>query len=314
MLPTVWAVLRRIAMAALTFFLLITVAFFIIRAAPGGPFDSERERPAAVKEKLEERYGWNKPLYEQYGDYMLRLASGDLGRSVGKDRPVTALLIEAGPKSLTLGVLALLVAIPIGCGLGILAAFRQNGWLDYSAMAMAMIGISLPTFVVGPILVSLFGIGSGSVAHWFPPALWGWDFEHLFLPVITLSLPMIAYLARIMRGSMIEALRSPFVRTARAKGLSSSIIIRRHLFKPAALPVVSFLGPAIAGVLTGSVVVEKIFALPGLGQFFLSSATGRDLDLAGGLVIVYGGFVIVANMLVDLAYLWLDPKARLKAS
>lgn len=301
---------RRLLIAIPTMLVLITLSFFLMKLAPGGPFDTERALSEQEIENLNKYWGLDKPLHEQFVLYLSRLPQGDLGYSTSKDKPVAELIAEGAPVSFTVGVLSLLLASIVGCTIGIMAAYRQNKTIDHMSMSTAMIGMSVPTFVVGPILLLVIGVWLG----WTEVGGWkGLDFSALVLPVITLSLPQIAYLARITRGSMIETLRSPFVRTARAKGLPSGLILRRHLIRPAALPVISFLGPATAGVITGSVVIEKVFALPGLGRFFVDAALNRDLELAMGVVILYGSLIIMANLIVDLMYAWLDPRQR-KAS
>lgn len=303
-----WPVVgRRLLIAIPTLITLITLSFFLMKLAPGGPFDTDRQLSPQQMENINKKWGLDKPLYEQFGLYLARLPQGNLGYSTSKDKPVAELIMQAAPVSFTIGALSLLLASVVGCSIGVLAAFKQNSAVDHAAMSSAMTGMSVPTFVVGPVLLLVFGV-------WL---LWvdvgGWQGLHLstlILPVVTLALPQIAYLARITRGSMIETLRSPFVRTARAKGLPTRLILRRHLLKPAALPVISFLGPATAGVITGSVVIEKVFALPGLGRFFVDAALNRDLELAMGIVILYGLLIIAANLVVDVLYAWLDPRQR----
>lgn len=298
---------RRLLIAIPTMLVLIALSFFLMKLAPGGPFDTERALSEQEIENLNKYWGLDKPLYEQFGLYLWRLPQGDLGYSTSKDKPVGELIAQAAPVSFTVGVLSLILAGIVGCTIGVTAAFWQNRFLDHQLMSFAMTGMSVPTFVMGPILLLVYGVW----LMWVEVGGWqGLDFSALILPVITLALPQIAYLARITRGSMIETLRSPFVRTARAKGLPTRVILRRHLLKPAALPVISFLGPATAGVITGSVVIEKVFALPGLGRFFVDAALNRDLELAMGVVILYGALIIVANLVVDLMYVWLDPRQR----
>lgn len=299
---------KRLLSAIPTLLILITLAFFMMRAAPGGPFDSERALPPAVQAQVEAAYHLDEPLWQQYGRYLGAVARGDLGPSFQyPGYSVNELIIAGLPVSLSLGVLAMLLAILLGCSLGVLAAVRQNRALDHGAMGLAMVGISIPNFVIAPVLILLFAVHLG----WLPAG--GWDGGHwrnLLLPVIALALPQVAYVARLMRGSMIEVLRSNYIRTARAKGLPASKVILRHALKPALMPVVSYLGPATAAVITGSVVIEQIFSIPGLGRFFVQGALNRDYTVVLGVVVFYGALIIAFNFLVDLIYGALDPRVR----
>jgi oligopeptide transport system permease protein len=289
-----------------TLFVLIALAFFMIRAAPGGPFDSERNLPPEIEANLRAAYHLDEPLPVQFGRYMGGLLRGDFGPSFQyKDFTVTELIAAGFPVSLLLGGLAMLLALAIGVSIGTLAALRHNGPADRIAMAVAMIGISIPNFVMAPLLVLVFAIYLG----WLPAGgLGGFDPRHLVLPVIALALPQVAYISRLTRGSMIEVLNSPFVRTARAKGLPERKVVFGHALKPALLPVVSYLGPATAAIITGSVVIEQIFGVPGLGRYFVQGALNRDYTLVMGVVIFYGALIIVFNFIVDLIYAWLDPR------
>ncbi len=299
--------LKRLASAVPTLFLLITFAFFLIRIAPGGPFDSERALPPDIETNLAAKYHLDEPLPVQYVRYLWQIARLDLGPSFHYlDWTVNDLLMQGAPISFTLGGLALLIALLVGVPIGAWAALRQNRPADYSIMGVAMIGISIPNFVMAPLLILLFAITLG----WLPAG--GWDFSpsRMVLPVITLALPMIAYIARITRGSMIEVLRSSFIRAARAKGMPEKEILFNHALKPALLPVISYLGPAAAAILTGSVVVERIFTIPGIGSYFVQGALNRDYTLVMGVVILYGMLIILFNFLVDLIYGLLDPRIR----
>lgn len=299
--------LKRLASAVPTLFLLITFAFFLIRIAPGGPFDSERALPPDIEANLAAKYHLDEPLPVQYVRYLWQIVRLDLGPSFHYlDWTVNDLIIQGAPISFTLGGLALLIALLVGVPIGAWAALRQNRPSDYSIMGVAMIGISIPNFVMAPLLILLFAITLG----WLPAG--GWDFSpsRMVLPVMTLALPMIAYIARITRGSMIEVLRSSFIRTARAKGMPEKEILFNHALKPALLPVISYLGPAAAAILTGSVVVERIFTIPGIGSYFVQGALNRDYTLVMGVVILYGMLIILFNFLVDLIYGWLDPRIR----
>lgn len=299
--------LKRLASAVPTLFLLITVAFFLIRVAPGGPFDSERALPPDIEANLAAKYHLDEPLVFQYFRYLAQIARLDFGPSFHYlDWTVNDLIVQGAPVSFMLGFLAMLLACLIGVSAGALAALRQNSRTDYTVMGFSMIGISVPNFVVAPLLILLFAIALG----WLPAGGWDGRPTRMVLPVITLALPMIAYIARITRGSMIEVLHSDFIRTARAKGMPEREILVRHALKPALLPVISYLGPAAAAILTGSVVVERIFTIPGIGSYFVQGALNRDYTLVMGVVILYGMLIIVFNFVVDLVYAWLDPRIR----
>ncbi|MGY6629478.1 MAG: oligopeptide ABC transporter permease OppB [Wenzhouxiangella sp.] len=299
--------LKRLASAIPTLFLLITFAFFLIRIAPGGPFDGERALPPDIEANLAAKYHLDEPLPLQYLRYLWQIVRLDFGPSFHYlDWTVNDLIAQGAPVSFTLGGLALLLALAVGIPIGAWAALRQNRPGDYAVMSIAMVGISIPNFVVAPLLILLFAIGLG----WLPAGGWEFSPSRMVLPVITLALPMIAYIARITRGSMIEVLRSSFIRTARAKGLPEKEILFNHALKPALLPVISYLGPAAAGILTGSVVVERIFTIPGIGSYFVQGALNRDYTLVMGVVILYGVLIILFNYLVDLIYAWLDPRIR----
>ncbi len=299
--------LRRLASAIPTLFLLITVAFFLIRIAPGGPFDSERALPPEIEANLAAKYHLDEPLVFQYARYMWQIARLDFGPSFHyRDWSVNDLILQGAPVSFSLGVLALFIALIIGVAIGAWAAMRQNRPSDYTVMSFAMIGISIPNFVMAPLLILLFAITLG----WLPAGGWDYSPSRMVLPVVTLALPMIAYIARITRGSMIEVLHSSYIRTVRAKGMPEKDVILRHALKPALLPVISYLGPAAAAILTGSVVVERIFTIPGIGSYFVQGALNRDYTLVMGVVILYGMLIILFNFLVDLLYAWLDPRIR----
>lgn len=298
---------RRLFAAIPTLWLLITLAFFMIRLSPGGPFDSERALPPEIEANLNARYHLDEPLAVQYFRYLGDVLRFDFGPSFQyRDWTVNELIRSGFPVSATLGLLAIGLALLIGIGAGVYAALRQNSWLDYSVMSIAMFGISVPTFVVAPLFILILALGLG----WLPAGGWDWGLQRMVMPVLTLALPLIAYIARLTRASLIEVLHSNFIRTARAKGLSERDVILRHALKPAALPVISFLGPAIAGVLTGSVVVERIFTVPGLGSHFVQGALNRDYTLVLGVVVFYGILIIFLNFLVDLIYALLDPRIR----
>lgn len=300
--------IRRLLEAIPTLLILIALTFFMMRMAPGGPFDSEKRLAPEVEANLRAAYHLDEPLYLQFGRYLGNLAQGDFGPSFQyRDRTVTELIAGGFPVSLRLGAFAMLLALFGGVTLGSIAALRQNRPTDYATMALAMTGISVPNFVMAPLLVLIFAVYLG----WLPAGgLGDAGWRHLLLPVITLALTQVAYIARLTRGSMIEILRSNYIRTARAQGLSTPTILLRHALKPALVPVVSYLGPATAGLITGSVVIETIFGLPGLGRYFVQGALNRDYTLVLGIVVFYGALIILFNFLVDLAYGWLDPRSR----
>ena len=300
--------LRRLLGAIPTLLILIAFSFFLIRAAPGGPFDTERQLLPEIEANLRAVYHLDEPLYQQFGRYLFGLMRFDFGPSFQyRDYTVTELIMTGFPVSLTLGGSAILVALLFGVTAGCVAALKQNSAADHGVMALSMTGISIPNFVMAPLLVLVFAVYLG----WLPAGGLGQgSVRNLVLPVIALALPQIAYLARLTRGSMIEVLRSNFIRTARAQGLPTWQVIVKHALKPALLPVVSYLGPATAAVITGSVVIEQIFSVPGLGRFFVTGALNRDYTLVMGVVVFYGVLIILFNFLVDLAYAWLDPKVK----
>jgi oligopeptide transport system permease protein len=307
--------IRRLLGAIPTLFIIITLAFFMMRIAPGGPFDSQRRLPPEIEHNIKAAYDLDKPIYRQYLIYLGKLARGDLGPSYkNKDFTVTELIAEGLPVSAKLGLSAMILAVAFGLTMGTVAALRQNKAADYSIMSLAMIGITIPTFVMAPILTLIFGVYGLSlfgVDISLPVGGWnGGALRNMILPVIVLSLPQIAVIARLTRGSMVEVLHSNYVRTARAKGLSSVQVVVRHALRAAVLPLVSYLGPAIAGILTGSLVVEQIFGIPGIGRYFVQGALNRDYTLVLGVLIYYSTFVILLNLLADILYAVLDPRVR----
>lgn len=300
--------MRRLVGAVPTLFVIVTVAFFLIRVAPGGPFHLERPLEAQVMENLMRVYHLDEPLWRQYLLYLENLARGDLGPSfVYRDFSVSELLSRGLPVSIQLGGSALLLALMLGTLLGSVAALRQNRPTDYSVMAAAMIGITIPNFVMAPVLTLIFAL----YLDLLPAGGWaGGALANKVLPVFTLALPQVAVIARLTRGSMIEALRSDHVRTARANGLPGHVVVIVHALRGALLPVVSYLGPAAAALLTGSVVIETIFGIPGVGRYFVQGALNRDYTLVMGTVVMIAAFVVVFNLIVDLLYALLDPKVR----
>ena len=301
-------VLRRLGTALPTLLVIITLAFFMMRLAPGGPFDQERPLPPEIQRNIERAYHLDESLPQQYFRYLGGLLRGDFGPSFRtKDFTVGELLAAGAPASFKLGLLALALAGSLGVALGVAAALNQNTALDYGLMTLAMVGIAIPNFVMAPLLTLVFGVYLG----WFPVAGWGdGSLYYLVLPVVALALPQVARIARLTRGSMIEIMNANYVRTARAKGLAERVVVGRHALKGALLPVVSYLGPAAAGLMTGSVVVETIFSLPGIGRYFVEAALDRDYTMVMGVVIVYAVLIILLNLAVDMVYGLLDPKVR----
>ncbi len=309
--------LRRFLGALPTLFIIIAMAFFMMRIAPGGPYSDSRRLDPQIEANIKAAYDLDKPLIQQFGIYLGRLAHGDLGPSFKtKDFTVTE-LIEAGlPVSAKLGLAAILVAMAFGISLGVVAALNQNRASDYSVMALAMAGITIPTFVTAPILTLIFGVYGIHLFGWdisLPVGGWnGGAPRNMILPVIVLALPQIAFISRLVRGSMIEVLRSNYIRTARAKGLPSRMIVLRHALRAGLLPLVSYLGPTVAMLLTGSLVVEQIFGIPGIGRYFVQGALNRDYTLVMGVVICYGALVIFLNFVADILYAVLDPRVSYK--
>ncbi len=307
--------LRRMLGAIPTLFIIVTLTFFMMRIAPGGPFDGERRLPPEIEANVKAAYNLDKPLVEQYAIYMGNLLRGDLGPSFkNKDFTVTELILAGLPVSLTLGLCAMALALLVGSSLGTWAALRQNRPQDFTVMTLAMVGVTIPAFVTAPVLTLVFGVyGVSLFGYDFTLPVSGWGggaIRNLILPVITLSLLQIAVIARLTRGSMVEVLRSNYIRTARAKGAPEHRIVLHHALRAAALPLVSYLGPATAAVLTGSLVVELIFGLPGIGGYFVLAALDRDYTMVLGVVVVYAALVIVLNFIADLLYAVLDPRVR----
>jgi oligopeptide transport system permease protein len=297
---------RRFSEVIPVLFLIATITFFLVRLAPGGPFSAERNISPEVLANLEAHYGLDQPLFLQYVAYLKNLLRGDLGPSFQyQDRSVNELIADSFPVSLELGFWALLVALTIGMTAGLLASLRPNTRLDYGPMSLAMVGICLPTFVMGPVLVLVFALWLG----WFNASGWSVPLDRV-LPAFTLGAFYAAYVARLTRGSMIETLSQDFVRTARAKGLSEAVVVLRHALRVGALPVVSFLGPAVAGLISGSFVVETVFNIPGLGRFFIQSAFNRDYTLIVGTVLFYATLIVLLNLLVDILQILMNPKLR----
>ncbi|AZR40160.1 MULTISPECIES: oligopeptide ABC transporter permease OppB [Marinobacter] len=301
-------IIRRLAVAVPTILALITVSFVLMHAAPGGPFTNERNVPEAVMENIEAKYNLDKPLWQQYLIYVGNVAQGDLGPSFRyKDFTVNELIESSFPRSAYIGAWSFLFVVVFGVGLGVVAALKQNRWPDYTVMTAAMTGVVFPNFVMAPLLVLLFAV----TLRWLPAGGWeGGQVEYIVLPIIAMATSYIAQVARITRSSMIETLRSPFIRTARAKGIPRHKIVLRHALKPALIPVVSYLGPAFVGIITGSVIIDQVFSTGGIGQHFVNGAINRDYSLILGVTILVGVLTIVFNAAVDILYTWLDPRVR----
>ncbi|UMY16955.1 ABC transporter permease subunit [Methylobacterium organophilum] len=299
--------LRRLAQGVPTFLIVVAAAFFMIRLAPGGPFDLERPLPQAAMENLRRVYGLDAPLPEQFFRYLAALARGDFGPSFSfRDLTVADLFARGLPVSMTLGALALALSLSLGIALGSLAALRRGRFADRGVGLLVALGLAAPSFVVAPLLQILFGL----TLRWLPVGGWeGGAPENLVLPVLTLALPQAAVFARLTRGALVEALAEPHVRTQRAMGLPPLRVLR-HALRAALLPVLALLGPLAAALLTGSVVVETIFGLPGIGRYFVDGALNRDYTLVMGTVVLVAGLVILLNIVTDLLAAWLDPRQR----
>jgi oligopeptide transport system permease protein len=300
---------RRLVVAIPTLFVIVTVAFFMMRIAPGSPFSGDRKLPPEIERNVEAKFGFDKPLVVQYVNYVGGVLHGDFGPSLKyRDKSVLEILKENYRVSLTIGLSAFSIAILLGVSLGVIAAMRQNGPADYATMAVAILGVCIPSFVTAPLLQLVFGSKLG----WLPIAGWdGGSPPNLVMPIAVLALPQIAIISRLTRAGMIEVLRSNYIRTARAKGLPEFTIVAKHAIRAAVLPLVSYLGPAFAGLLTGSLVVERIFGLPGLGKFFVTSALQRDYTVVMGMVIFFATLILILNLVADLLYALLDPRVRL---
>ncbi|WP_408900833.1 oligopeptide ABC transporter permease OppB [Photobacterium piscicola] len=299
---------KRIFEAIPTLLVLITISFFLMRFAPGNPFTSDRPLPPEVLANIEAKYGLDKPVFEQYTTYLGNIVQGDFGPSFKyKDFTVNELVSKALPVSAKIGFFAFIFALVMGVSVGTLAALKQNTWLDYTIMSTAMAGVVMPSFILAPVLIYIFAIN----LQWLPAGGWqDGSLKFVILPMLGMALLYVATFARITRGSMIETLNSNFIRTARAKGLSYRHIILKHALRPALLPVVSYMGPAFVGIITGSVVIETIFGLPGIGKLFVNAAFNRDYSLVLGVTILIGSLTIIFNAIVDIVLAMIDPKIR----
>ena len=301
-------IIRRLLITIPTILVVITLTWGLIRLAPGNFYSGEKPIPKAIENNIREKYGLNKPWYVQYGKMMGHIVRLDFGTSLKYEgQSVNGIIWRSLPVSAAIGLSAYLLALLVGVTLGSLAALKQNSKLDYASMALAMVGISVPNFVLGPILVLVFSL----TLYWFPPARWyGFPSRGVVLPVLTLSGIYMAYIARLTRAGMLEVLRSDYIRTARSKGLSERQVVMRHALRGGLMPVVSFTGPALAFLLTGTVVVERLFALPGLGNYFIQASLNRDEPLIIGIVSFIAITLLLMNLVVDIAYAYLDPRIR----
>lgn len=302
-------IVRRLLITIPTILVVISLTWVLIKLAPGNFYSGEKQIPKAIEQNIREKYGLDKPWYEQYGKTMWNIVRHfDFGSSLRYEgRSVNTIIKQSLPVSAAIGLLAYLLALIVGITAGSIAALKQNTRWDYSSMALAMLGISVPNFVLGPILVLIFSL----TLYWLPPSRWGgFPSWNLVLPVLTLSALQMAYIARLTRAGMLEVLRSDYIRTARAKGLSERDVLVKHALRGGLLPVISYTGPALAFLLTGTVVVEKIFALPGLGNYFIQASLNRDEPLIIGIVAFISITLLLMNLLVDIAYAYLDPRVR----
>ena len=302
-------IVRRILITIPTILVVITITWVLIRLAPGNFYSGEKRLPAAIEKNIREKYGLDKPWYVQYGKMIRDIAThGDFGTSLRfEGQSVNSIIARSLPVSAAVGILAYILALIVGIIVGSIAALKQNSRWDYSSMALAMLGISVPNFVLGPILVLVFSL----TLYWLPPSRWGgFPSKNLILPALTLSALYMAYIARLTRAGMLEVLRSDYIRTARSKGLSEKDVVVRHALRGGLMPVVSYTGPALAFLLTGTVVIERIFALPGLGNYFIQASLNRDEPLIIGIVAFIAVILLLMNLLVDIAYAFLDPRVR----
>lgn len=298
---------KRLMSMVLVLFIITTATFVLMHAVPGGPFTAEKNLPEAVLKNLNERYHLNDPLWKQYGDYLANVVRGDLGPSFKYEaRTVNDIIAESFPVSAELGLTAVLIAVACGIPMGAIAALRQNRWPDYLCMFLGTIGISVPGFILATLFIYFFALK----LELLPAAMWSGP-EYVILPATALAAFPMAFIARLTRSSMLEVLGLDFIRTARAKGLSAFTVIRRHALKNALIPVITYLGPLIAAILTGSFVIESIFAIPGLGRHFVTSIYNRDYTVILGITIFYSTLLVVLNFIVDIAYAWLDPRIKL---
>jgi len=303
-------IIKRLIIAIPTLIIIIAFVFGLMRVAPGGPFTNERALPPEIEQKINEAYDLDKPLIQQFGIYLSKIAKGDLGPSYKyKDFTVNELILSGFPISLTLGVSAIVISLFLGSLLGIIAAVKRNTIIDYAVMGISLIGVCIPSFVLAPLLSLFFGLYLGL----FPISGWnGGNINNLILPIVSLSLPQIAIISRMMRSSTIETLNSNFIRTARAKGIPSRRIITRHAIRSSILPIIDYLAPATAGLMTGSIIIEQIFGLPGIGRYFVVGALQSDYTLVSGVMILYASLLMFLILLSDILRAVLDPRVKIK--
>ena len=307
-------VTKRLLEAVFVIFVIATLTFLLLRFLPGGPFDAEKALPPEIKANIEAKYGLNKPIIEQYASYIAGLAKGDLGESykyIG--RPVSEIISESLPTSFQLGVYSMILCFLVGVPIGVLAASKHNTYLDNALMMIAISGVALPSFIVGPLLVMVFsfGIPISAFSGLLPPALWESPI-YFVLPVVTLGLRPAAIIARMTRSSMLDVIQADFVRTAKAKGVASHIVLYKHVLKNSLIPVLTISGPLVAGVLSGSFIIEIVFGIPGMGKHLVQSVTNRDYPLILGMTLVFSAMLVVANLIVDLLYTVVDPRIKLE--
>jgi len=300
---------KRLTIAIPTLIIIIAFVFFLMRLAPGGPFTNERALPPEIEQKINQAYDLDKPIIHQFGIYLSKTLKGDLGPSYKyKDFTVNELIASGFPVSITLGLSAIILSLFLGCLLGIIAAIKKNTAIDYAVMGVSLVGICVPSFVLAPILSLIFGLYLGLL----PISGWGnGNIYYLILPVISLSLPQIAIISRMMRASTIETLNSDFIKTARSKGLSKTRIIRKHVIRASILPVIDYLAPATAGLMTGSIIIEQIFGLPGIGRYFVVGALQRDYTLVSGVMILYASLLMFLILISDILRALLDPRVKI---
>lgn len=303
-------IIKRLIIAIPTLIIIIAFVFGLMRVAPGGPFTNERALPPEIEQKINEAYDLDKPLIQQFGIYLSKIAKGDLGPSYKyKDFTVNELILSGFPISLTLGLSAIVISLFLGSLLGIIAAVKRNTIIDYAVMGISLIGVCIPSFVLAPLLSLFFGLYLGL----FPISGWnGGNINNLILPIVSLSLPQIAIISRMMRSSTIETLNSNFIRTARAKGIPRRRIITRHAIRSSILPIIDYLAPATAGLMTGSIIIEQIFGLPGIGRYFVVGALQRDYTLVSGVMILYASLLMFLILLSDILRAVLDPRVKIK--
>ncbi|WP_349410256.1 ABC transporter permease [Pseudalkalibacillus sp. SCS-8] len=302
-------ILKRLGFMVISLLVIITATFFLMKAAPGGPFTAEKEIPPAIKKSLNAHYGLDQPWYVQYTDYIVAIAQWDFGPSFKyKGQSVNDIISDGFPISFILGMESIFLAVAIGILLGVIAALKHNQWQDYGAMVIAVLGISVPSFIIATVLQYFLAIKAG----WFPVARWE-GFMYTVLPAVALASTPLAFIARLTRSSMLEVLSSDYIKTAKAKGIKKNVIIVKHAIRNALMPVVSFMGPLVAAILTGSFIIEKIFGIPGLGQHFVTSITNRDYTVIMGVTVFYSVLLLVSILIVDIIYGFIDPRIKLTA-